>query len=157
MCAPKIKKKTGSINKKEIIIVMLRRCVNWRSVFGKVPMGPPDPILGLSLAFTADTFPTKVNLGAGVYRGDDNKPFVLECIKRVQLPLDFEYAPIVGVDSFVKNAQGLAFTPESAVLSDACGHLSALGGTEVRIGADCSTASPKAMQSMSPTQHGGTT
>lgn len=117
---------------------MLRRTFCLRGVFANVPMGPPDPILGLSLAFAADTFPTKVNLGAGVYRGDDNKPFVLECIKKVNLPLDFEYAPIIGVDPFVKAAQGLAFTPESTVLAEKrVATAQALGGTgALRIGAD---------------------
>jgi len=54
-----------------------------RSFFEKVPMGPPDAILGITEAFKADTFPQKINLGVGAYRDDSGKPFVLNCVKQV--------------------------------------------------------------------------
>ena len=37
------------------------------SLFSSVPLAPRDPILGVTEAFNADTRPTKVNLGVGVY------------------------------------------------------------------------------------------
>jgi hypothetical protein len=43
------------------------------SIFAAVEMAPRDPILGLNEAFNADTQPTKVNLGVGVYYDDDGK------------------------------------------------------------------------------------
>ena len=54
-----------------------------RSFFAKVPMGPPDAILGITEAFKADSFPQKINLGVGAYRDDNGKPFVLNCVKKV--------------------------------------------------------------------------
>ena len=53
------------------------------STFGHVEMGPPDPILGVTEAFKADTNPQKMNLGVGAYRGDDGKPFVLPSVRQV--------------------------------------------------------------------------
>ena len=46
-------------------------------------MGPPDAILGLTEAFKKDTNPKKVSLGAGAYRDDQGKPFILQCVKTV--------------------------------------------------------------------------
>lgn len=46
-------------------------------------MGPPDVILGITEAFKRDPDPKKVNLGAGAYRDDEGKPFVLPCVKKV--------------------------------------------------------------------------
>ncbi len=38
------------------------------SIWSGVPMGPPDPILGITEAFNADKSPLKMNLGVGAYR-----------------------------------------------------------------------------------------
>ena len=46
-------------------------------------MGPPDPILGITEAFKLDKNPKKINLGAGAYRDDHGKPYVLSCVKKV--------------------------------------------------------------------------
>lgn len=48
-------------------------------------MGPPDPILGLTERFKADTHPNKVNLGVGAYRDDETKPFILPSVKKVRI------------------------------------------------------------------------
>lgn len=48
-------------------------------------MGPPDPILGVTEAFKRDTNPKKMNLGVGAYRDDQGKPFVLSCVRKVEL------------------------------------------------------------------------
>ena len=48
-------------------------------------MAPPDPILGLTEAFKADTAPGKMSLGVGAYRGDDGKPFVLQSVRKVRM------------------------------------------------------------------------
>jgi aspartate aminotransferase, mitochondrial len=71
-----------------------------------VEMGPPDPILGLTAAFKEDASPNKVNLGVGAYRGNDGKPFVLQCVSEAENAvtqahdLDHEYGPIVGDNAF---------------------------------------------------------
>lgn len=93
------------------------------SAFASVPAGPADPILGLGQDFQKDTDPSKVNLGVGVYRGDDGKPFVLKCVREAERRLlnqnlDFEYAPITGVPGFVKAAEKLAFGEDNAAAKD---------------------------------------
>jgi aspartate aminotransferase len=48
-------------------------------------MGPPDPILGVTEAFKKDTNPKKINLGAGAYRDDAGKPYILPSVKKVKI------------------------------------------------------------------------
>ena len=43
------------------------------SPFVDIPQAPPDPILGLTEAFNADSNPRKVNLGVGVYQDGSGK------------------------------------------------------------------------------------
>lgn len=50
-------------------------------------MGPPDAILGVTEAFKKDTSPKKMNLGAGTYRDDAGKPYVLPSVKKVSCSL----------------------------------------------------------------------
>ena len=52
------------------------------SLLDGVQMAPRDPILGLTEAYNADKNPKKVNLGVGVYTGDDGKVPLLECVRR---------------------------------------------------------------------------
>lgn len=53
------------------------------SKFNEVTMAPPDPILGVSEAFRADTHEMKLNLGVGAYRTEDLQPYVLDVVKKV--------------------------------------------------------------------------
>ena len=46
-------------------------------------MAPPDPILGVSEAFKADTNELKLNLGVGAYRTEELQPYVLNVVKKV--------------------------------------------------------------------------
>lgn len=48
-----------------------------------VPQASEDPLFGLVTAYRADTFEKKVDLGIGVYRDDNAKPWVLPVVKRV--------------------------------------------------------------------------
>merc|ERR1712035_310553 len=69
------------------------------SFWAGVPMGPPDPILGVSEAFKKDSNPNKMNLGVGAYRGDDGKPFVLPSVRAAdklifEAQMDKEYLGI---------------------------------------------------------------
>ena len=43
---------------------------------------PPDPILGLSAAYRADTNPSKVDLGVGVYKDANGRTPVMRAVKR---------------------------------------------------------------------------
>lgn len=54
------------------------------STWSKLEAAPPDPILGLGEAFKKDPNPKKQLLGAGVYRDDNNKPYVLNCIRAAE-------------------------------------------------------------------------
>lgn len=93
-----------------------------RSFFEKVPMGPPDAILGITEAFKADPHPQKINLGVGAYRDDAGKPFVLESVKRAEVKMaelykDKEYTGIAGIPEFTKVSAELAFGNENEALS----------------------------------------
>ena len=52
-------------------------------------MGPPDAILGITEAYKKDPNPKKVNLGAGAYRDDQGKPYVLPVVRKVLYKLWF--------------------------------------------------------------------
>ena len=51
--------------------------------FEGITMAPPDPILGVSEAFRADTNDMKLNLGVGAYRTEELQPYVLDVVKKV--------------------------------------------------------------------------
>lgn len=53
------------------------------SLFAKVPMAPPDPIIGVNAAYLADKDANKVNLGVGAYRDDNAKPYVFKVVRKV--------------------------------------------------------------------------
>lgn len=59
----------------------------------------------------------------GVYRDDNNKPYILNCIRKAEKiifdkQMDHEYAGIQGIDSYIKNAMILAYGADSAVMKD---------------------------------------
>lgn len=53
-------------------------------MFDSITPAPPDPILGLSEAFNQDDRPEKINLTIGVYRDDEGRTPVLECVKEAE-------------------------------------------------------------------------
>lgn len=64
-------------------------------------LAPPDAILGTAIAYKADSFKDKVNLGIGAYRDDEGKPYPFNIVKKVEklmidMKLDKEYLPIDG-------------------------------------------------------------
>ncbi|CAK5098908.1 unnamed protein product [Meloidogyne enterolobii] len=86
-------------------------------------MGPPDAILGVTEAYKKDTNPNKVNLGAGTYRDDQGKPFVLPSVREAEAQiiaakLDKEYAGIAGIPDFTSKAIQLALGDDSSVLKE---------------------------------------
>ena len=88
--------------------VPLRTISNW----AKVPMGPPDAILGITEAFKKSNNPLKINLGVGAYRDNNNKPHVLNCVLKAEQMLkneNKEYAPINGYADFNNAAAKLAY------------------------------------------------
>jgi aromatic-amino-acid transaminase len=113
------------------------------SIFAAVEMAPRDPILGLNEAFNADTNPNKVNLGVGVYFGDDGKIPLLAAVKtaekaRLETQPARGYQPIEGIPAYNNAVQNLLFGKDSELL--AAGRAitcECLGGTgALKVGAD---------------------
>ncbi|XP_047251681.1 aspartate aminotransferase, chloroplastic isoform X3 [Capsicum annuum] len=91
------------------------------SQFEGITMAPPDPILGVSEAFKADTNELKLNLGVGAYRTEDLQPYVLNVVKKAEnLMLERgenkEYLPIEGLSAFNKVTSELLFGADNPVL-----------------------------------------
>ena len=113
------------------------------SLFAAVEMAPRDPILGLNEAFNAETNPAKVNLGVGVYFGDDGKIPLLAAVKaaekaRLETQPPRGYQPIEGTPAYNGAVQNLLFGKDSELL--AAGRAitcQCLGGTgALKVGAD---------------------
>jgi len=93
------------------------------STFGHVAMGPPDPILGVTEAFKADTNTSKMNLGVGAYRDDQGKPFVLHSVRLaeqrvLEAGMDKEYSAIGGAAAFGRLSQELALGADSIIIKE---------------------------------------
>jgi len=108
-----------------------------------VKMGPPDPILGLNVAFNSDTNPKKVNLGVGAYRDDNGKPYILESVREAEkrifnAKMDHEYAGIGGNNDFTSATAKLLFGEDSEPLKkDEIVSVQAISGTgALRLGAN---------------------
>jgi aromatic-amino-acid transaminase len=113
------------------------------SPFAQVELAPPDPIIGLTEAFNADTNPKKVTLGAGVYQDGAGKVPILQVVRDAQEQLlekeeTKNYLPIDGVPAFNQQAQTLLLGADSGVLAAARAvTVQALGGTgALKVGAD---------------------
>jgi aromatic-amino-acid transaminase len=113
------------------------------TLFSAVELAPADPILGLNEAFNADTHAAKVNLGVGVYLGEDGKIPLLESVRqaeaaRLQAPSARGYLPIDGIAAYDQGVQKLLFGEKSPLISQ--GRVvtaQALGGTgALTLGAD---------------------
>ena len=113
------------------------------SLFAAVEMAPRDPILGLNEAYNAETNPAKVNLGVGVYFGDDGKIPLLAAVKqaektRMETQPPRGYQPIEGTPAYNGAVQNLMFGKDSELL--AAGRAitaQCLGGTgALKVGAD---------------------
>ncbi|MFA7438435.1 aromatic amino acid transaminase [Castellaniella sp.] len=113
------------------------------SIFAAVELAPRDPILGLNEQFKADTRPTKVNLGVGVYTDDHGHIPLLEAVRRAEKQLyeraePRNYLPIDGIPGYNQGAQKLLLGQDSPLVSE---HRSltvqTLGGTgALKVGAD---------------------
>ncbi|CAN6880705.1 unnamed protein product, partial [Brassica oleracea] len=93
------------------------------SRFEGITMAPPDPILGVSEAFKADTNELKLNLGVGAYRTEELQPYVLNVVKKAEnLMLERgdnkEYLPIEGLAAFNKATAELLFGAGHPVIKE---------------------------------------
>jgi aromatic-amino-acid transaminase len=113
------------------------------SPLAAVQMAPKDPILGVTETFNADKNTHKVNLGVGIYYGDDGKVPLLECVRRAETQLaqnaaPRSYLPIDGLPAYDRAVRELVFGADSpAVKENRVVTVQALGGTgALKIGAD---------------------
>lgn len=113
------------------------------SIFQHVPELPPDPILGLPIAFAADSNPKKINLGIGAYKTAAGEPLVLNSVKHaehliLQKNLNKEYLPIEGDREFIQCSLELLFGPNHPLLSSGClfANQTVGGASALRTGAD---------------------
>jgi len=113
------------------------------SLLSRVELAPRDPILGITEAFNADANPHKVNLGVGVYCGENGKVPLLECVKRAEREMvdtasPRSYLPIDGIPAYDREVRALLFGAGSdAVEAGRAVTVQALGGTGgLKVGAD---------------------
>ncbi|WP_369941658.1 aromatic amino acid transaminase [Xanthomonas medicagonis] len=113
------------------------------SFFANVEQVPGDPILGLTEAYNADSRPTKVNLGVGIYYDESGRIPLLRAVQQIeqQLAQDAKprgYLPIDGLPAYDLATQKLLFGAESPLL--AAGRVATsqtVGGSgALRVGAD---------------------
>ena len=113
------------------------------SMFSTVEMAPRDPILGLNEQFNADPNPAKVNLGVGVYFGDDGKLPLLKCVQAAEAamaaaPKPRGYLPIDGIAAYDSAVKGLVFGADSDIVkAGRVATVQGIGGTgALKVGAD---------------------
>lgn len=113
------------------------------SLFARVEMAPRDPILGLNEQFNADSNPSKVNLGVGVYYDDAGKLPLLRCVQEAEAQLQASpkprgYLPIDGIPAYDKAVQSLVFGEGATVLQEGrVATVQTIGGTGgLKVGAD---------------------
>lgn len=90
-------------------------------MFANVELAPPDPILGLTEAFNADSSPGKINLAVGVYKDASGKTPVLASVKAAEKVLlekeaTKSYKPIPGAPEYQLAVQKLMFGAEHALI-----------------------------------------
>eukprot|EP00740_Mantoniella_antarctica_P012535 CAMPEP_0181376626 /NCGR_PEP_ID=MMETSP1106-20121128/17413_1 /TAXON_ID=81844 /ORGANISM="Mantoniella antarctica, Strain SL-175" /LENGTH=446 /DNA_ID=CAMNT_0023495205 /DNA_START=41 /DNA_END=1381 /DNA_ORIENTATION=+ len=112
------------------------------SFLSAVEQAPPDPILGVSVAFRECTDPNKLNLGVGAYRTEELKPYVLEVVRTAEKMMleaeyDKEYLPMQGLAEFNVATTELLLGKESlAVKEGRVATVQSLSGTgSLRVGA----------------------
>jgi aromatic-amino-acid transaminase len=113
------------------------------TLLGAVEMAPRDPILGVTEAFAADQNPHKVNLGVGVYCGEDGRVPLLECVRRAEQEITQKaaphvYLPIDGIAAYDKAVAALLFGEQGDIVkTNRALTVQALGGTGgLKVGAD---------------------
>jgi aspartate/tyrosine/aromatic aminotransferase len=82
--------------------------------FERVPLAPPDPILGLTASYLADSREKKVNLGVGYYKDEMLRTPIMQCVKKAEKILwesepNKEYLPIDGHKALVEKVGEMVF------------------------------------------------
>ena len=92
-------------------------------MFEKLEMAPPDPILGLTVAFREDPNPEKINLGVGVYKDESGSTPVMTSVKAAEKKLletegTKSYLPIDGDAAFGKVVRELVFGKRNSLVDN---------------------------------------
>lgn len=114
------------------------------SVFAHIPHVPEVPLYAMLVAFSKDPTPLKLNLGIGVYRTEDGKPFLLNVVRRVERLLvnDMstfkEHLPTTGMAEFNRLSAKLILGADSpAIKENRVTTVQCLSGSgSLRIGAE---------------------
>ena len=113
------------------------------SFFANVELVPGDPILGLTEAYNADSRPTKVNLGVGIYYDESGRIPLLRAVNRIEQQLANDakprgYLPIDGLPAYNQATRELVFGKDSPLLAASRVATSqTIGGSgALRVGAD---------------------
>nr|BBA45747.1 glutamate oxaloacetate transaminase, cytoplasmic [Pachyrhynchus infernalis] len=114
------------------------------SWFSSVEQGPPIEVFALTKQYTEDNFPQKVNLGAGAYRTDEGKPWVLPVVRAAEKALandetlNKEYLPVLGLDSFSSLSTNMLLGDDSPAIVEkrAFGVQTLSGSGALRVGAE---------------------
>ena len=91
-------------------------------MFEKLDMAPPDPILGLTVAFKEDPNPAKINLGAGVYKDARGNTPIFASVKQAEERIltgetSKSYLPIDGPPEYARAVQELIFGANHEIVS----------------------------------------
>lgn len=112
-------------------------------ILDRVELAPADPILGLTEAFKADDRTDKVNLGVGVYLGEDGKLPLMDAVRIAEerltrLAKPHGYLGIDGLPSYNAATKALVFGGDSDVVgSGRITTVQTLGGTgALKVAAD---------------------
>lgn len=106
---------------------------------------PPDPILGLSVAFREDPSPDKVDLSIGVYRDPTGQTPVMAAVREaerqiVETQSTKAYLPPAGAPGFREAIFGLVMGGNAGDLRRRCGVIQTPGGCgALRLGAELAT------------------
>jgi len=114
------------------------------SRFNDVPQAKEIEVFAVGRRYREDPADMKVNLSVGAYRDDDEKPWVLPVVRKVESMMaadgtsNHEYLPVLGLPSLRDAAVKLALGAESPALSEGRAFgIQALSGTgSLRIGAE---------------------
>src|SRR5690606_36324686 len=92
-------------------------------MFHSIERRPPDPILGLSAAYKADSNPNKVDLGVGVYKDEQGNCPVMKAVKKAEQKLweiedSKSYIAQAGPELFIKHTADLVLGKGHKALAD---------------------------------------
>jgi aspartate/tyrosine/aromatic aminotransferase len=115
--------------------------------FDATVQGPPDPILGVTLAFRADASAAKIDGGVGAYRTEEGSPLVLDVVKAAEQKVlsellagkrNLEYLGQAGDEAFTKATRSFLFGADAACITQSrVATVQALSGTgALRLGGE---------------------